>query len=405
MPTSTRGSRSTRRSHRRRTRSSSPPISNDIEYIAKGSYGCVIRPALPNRRDPDEPWKQYPKNVTKLFFHKSNLNKSVKNSNHIYNLFENAGHRTHTYKHKYYASNIPNTIRRKCEKIPRNSKLYPLRLPDLGRDFYDIRKTYKTYRSIHVRTILDQILKVMKQIQILVHKDLIHGDVRETNLMISNDGIITLIDFDYLYPSAEFFEVAHHGFYSHPPETFLYEKIKFFLNASPEDVEREFNSYEMNKRMEKYIRHHAAFTYGAKINRNVTMDSLRSALCDSIFYFTTMFDVEDTNKNIQAELRTKLLPVFDGYGFAFTILEFIAYTYPSAVEPVQTPELDAALASRLTHDGEPYTPAEITAIRETLHKLVFEVLAPMADLRIQRRIPIDEAVHRVEVLLADFIKP
>lgn len=388
--------------HSRRRPRTPPPIPNDLEYVAKGSYGCVIRPALPNRRTNDDPWKQYPNSVTKLFFHKSNLTKSVKNSKNIYNLFKNAGHRAHTYKHKYYASNIPKNIRRSCEKIPRNSKLYPLRLPDLGSDIYDIKKTYKSYRSVYVRSILAQILKVMKQIQVLVHKDMIHGDVRETNIMISNDGTITLIDFDYLYPSAEFFEIAHHGFYCHPPESFLYNKIKFFLTASPEEVEREFNTYEMRKRMEKYVRHHSTFIYGPKIDRIVTMDSLHSALRTSLFYFTTKFDVEDTNKNLQTELRKELLPVFDGYGFAFTILDFLAYTYPSVIEPIQKPEFDAVLASRLTHDGEPYSAVEIKTIRETLHKLVFEVLAPMADLQIQRRIPIDEAVHRVELLLAEF---
>ena len=208
---------------------------------------------------------------------KSNLQKSIKNYESIYNLLGNSGHRARTYKHKYYGSNIPTNIRRSCKKISRDSKLYPLRLRDLGRDLYNISETYKSYRSIYVGTILDQILKVMKQLHILAHKGLIHGDVRETNLMIS-DGIITLIDFDFLYPVDEFFEIAHHGFYCHPPESFIYEKIKFFLNASPDEVERELNLPETKERMEKYVKHHSNFVYADTIERIVTMDTLKSAI-------------------------------------------------------------------------------------------------------------------------------
>jgi thiamine kinase-like enzyme len=375
-----------------------PPIPNDLEYVAKGSYGCVVRPALPNRRN--DTWVHYPNQVTKLYFHKSNLRKSIKNSKYIHNLLGNSGHRSYTYKHKYYASNIPNNIRRRCKKISSRSTLYPLRLPDLGNDFYDIPKTYTSYRSIYVGTILDQIFKVMKQIQTLSYKKQIHGDIRETNLMISKKGILTLIDFDYLYPYAEFFEEANFGFYCHPPETFIYEKFKFLLQAEPAELEYFFSSIQ--KRMEKYVKHHSTFIYLKPLHQVLTLEGLQSAIRDTITYYSTRLDPSDTSAQLQAALRDDLLPVFDGYGFAFTILNFIAYVYPSVLEPVQKPEFDSVLARRLTNHGDAYTPAEITAIRETLHRLAFDVLLPMSDLRIQYRIPIDSAVEHAHTIISSF---
>ena len=80
---------------------SPPPIPHNLAYVAKGSYGCVIKPALPNRADNSEQWTQYPKYVTKLFFHKNDMKKASKNSKRVYNLLgRNKGHKTHKYNHK-----------------------------------------------------------------------------------------------------------------------------------------------------------------------------------------------------------------------------------------------------------------------------------------------------------------
>ena len=112
--------------------------------------------------------------------------------------------------------------------------------------------------------------------------------------------------------------------------------------------------------------------------------------------------MDDSNEELQKELRTTLLPSYDGYGFAFTMLEFIGFVYPTTVIRAQEPRFDASLARRITNKGTPYTAAQITAIRETMHRFVFEVLKPMADLRIRRRMNIHTAVERTQVIIKEF---
>jgi serine/threonine protein kinase len=387
---------------------SPPPIPSDLSYVAKGSYGCVLRPALPNYSTDAKSWIQYPKHVTKLFFDKNNMKKAYKNSKKIYNLLgHNKGHKTYKYKHKYRSSNIPNNIRTRCSKIRKNVSLHPLHMRNLGNDFFGIEygKKYMKYRSIYVGIILDQMLKVMKQIQILVSNGLIHGDVRETNITIHPEsGVITLIDFDFLNSVEKYFETTKLGFYCHPLETLLYKDCKEFLNASQPEVDALLDSHKLDIELTKYAKHHSAFRFAEPrfLNRNASKAELKAALKDSIFYFTTQFDVDESSAVLKKELRNALLPSYDGYGFAFTMLDFIGFVYPSTTIRVQDPRFDTGLKSRINDKGDPYTDAEITHIRTALHRLVFEVFEPMAELRFQRRMDIHTAVERAEAIIDSF---
>ena len=385
-----------------------PPIPPNLSYVAKGSYGCVIKPALPNRANNSESWTQYPNSVTKLFFDKDDMKKAYTNSQTVYNLLgRNNGHKTQKYRHKYRSSNIPNNVRTRCKKIGNNVKLYPLRMKNLGNDFWGLERDdkYKKYRTIYVGTFLDQILKVMKQIQILVHRGMIHGDVRETNLMIHPEtGIITLIDFDLLYPVDEYFDEMSLGFYCHTPETLLYADFKNFLNASDAEIDTMLESRSIDSKLEKYAKHHSAFQFAKSkyLNRKAGKSALKSVLKNASFYFTTRMDPDDSKSELQKELRKLLLPSYDGYGLAFTLLEFLTFVYPTSTNRVQEARFSATLKSRISNKGTPYTDDQITQIRTSLHRLVFEVLEPMAELRIQRRMDIDSAVERMEAIVKEF---
>lgn len=380
--------------------SSEAPISNDLEFVAKGAYGCIIKPALPNIRNNE--WQLYPKNVTKLFFEKDDMKKAYNDSKAMYKLLgRNKGHKTHKYKYNYRASNLPNAVRTRCKKIRSGSrtKLYPLRMPNLGLDVWNIESKYKKYRNIYVGTILDQILKVMKQIETLSTKGLIHGDVRETNIMIHPDtGVITLIDFDLLYPSDIFYSKTHLGFYCHPPETFLYKNIMFFMEATPAERDAEYESKEFHERLETYANHHSNFVFGKAeyLDRPVSMDDIKSALNDSIAYMKTL-GVHD-----RADLRKLLLPNFDGYGFAFTLLEFLAYVYPSTLVRIQHDRYDSVLKDRIKDGSHKYKSREISIIRKTIHALVYDVLIHMVDLRLEHRLDIHQAVERAQSIIEEF---
>jgi hypothetical protein len=388
--------------------SPSPPIPPNLAYVAKGSYGCVIKPALPNRADNSEPWMQYPTHVTKLFFDKKYMYKANTNSKRVYNLLgHNKGHKTHKYKHKYRSSNIPNNIRTRCAKIGKNVPLYPLMMPNLGNDFWGLGKDmkYKKYRSISVTIILEQILKIMKEIQILVNNNLIHGDIRETNLLIHPEtGTMTIIDFDLLYPSNVYYDKVHLGFYCNPPEVLLYTKFKKFMNAPPADLNVLLDRHEIDSQLDKYEKRHTAFRFAQPqyLDRKASKSDIKSALKDSIFYFASHLDSEDSGLSLQKELRAALLPSYDGYGFAFTMLEFLGFVYPTTTIRVRQSRLDASLATRISNEGEPYTDTQIATISQTIHRLVFEVLEPMVDLRIRRRMGIHDAVERVQSIIKEF---
>lgn len=382
----------------------------DISFVAKGSFGCVVQPALPNRAERDRGWTRYPKNVTKLFFTRKNMKKAYNDSKHMYELLgHNKGHKTYKYKHSFMASNISRRVFEKCKKLKPDAPLYPLRMRNLGYDIWSIPRHYKEFRSINVGTVLDQIVKVMKQIKKLVGRRLIHGDVRETNIMVNpKGGDITVIDFDLLNPIETFFEKAHLGFYCHPPEALLYKDIKSLLEATKSGDERTINTIlnfrDTSERMDKYVEHHSEFEFAgpANLNRTVSRAELVLDLKHSLRFYATHVDGSVSKHFIRKAMRETMLQSFDGYGLAFSLLQFITHVYPPVTRPIQKDEYDESLKSRLSNGGRPYSSKQIRTIRTTLHKLVFEVLEPMISLRIQDRMMITDALEATRALVKEF---
>jgi hypothetical protein len=381
-----------------------------LSFVAKGAYGCVVKPALPNREDGKRKWMTYPKNVTKLFFTRKNMKKAYEDSKNMYKLLgHNKGHKTYKYKHTYESSDIPKSVFDKCKKLRKGEPLYPLRLRNLGYDIWNIPKHYKEYRTVPVSVILDQIVKVMTQIQRLVSKHMIHGDVRETNIMVHpKSGDITLIDFDMLYPSDTFYTKAHLGFYCHPPETFLYNHFKQLLQATKDGDDRLvnaiFESEDMLERITKYVEHHSEFEIARSdsLHRSLSVSDLITHLKNSLRFYVTYLDPSFSKEFLQTALRETLLPSFDGYGLAFSLLEFIAHVYPSVTKRVQKDIYTEALKSRLRNGRRSYSDSQIGAIRTTLHELVFEVLEPMVNLEVEGRMMISDALATTTKIVNKF---
>lgn len=383
----------------------------DVSFVAKGAYGCVIKPALPNRSNGERKWTAYPKNVTKLFFTRKNMKKAYNDSRRMYEVLgHNKGHKTYKYKHNYNASNLPTNVIEKCKQIKTDEPLYPLRMRNLGYDIWSIPRHYKEYRTIYVGDILDQIVKVMKQIQKLVSRRLIHGDVRETNIMVDPiHGDITLIDFDLLHSVDTFFTKAHLGFYCHPPETLLYNRFKELLQATKDGDERTIHaileSKDVGERIAKYVEHHDKFEFARSesLNRIFSKSDLITALKQDLRFYATHFDPSRLSaSSLQAALRETLLPSFDGYGLAFSLLQFIAYVYPSVIQRIQKDKYDEALKSRISNGRKSYNNKQIRTIRTTLHRLVFEVLEPMISLHINERMMISTALEATRAIVKEF---
>jgi hypothetical protein len=181
----------------------------------------------------------------------------------------------------------------------------------------------------------------------------------------------------------------------------LYKDFKYFLNATSAEIDTKLE--RLDSKLEKYSKHHSTFQFAKYkyLHRKAGKTQLKSVLKDSIFYFTTRMEPDDSNSELQKALRNLLLPSYDGYGLAFTLLEFLTFVYPSVTNRVQEARFNAVLKSRISNRGTPYTDEQITQIRNSLNSLV-EVLEPMADLRVKRRMNIHTAVERMEVIVKEF---
>lgn len=338
------------------------------------------------------------------------MKKAYNDSRHMYELLgHNKGHKTYKYKHTFTTSNLPSNVVEKCKKLRRESPLYPLRLRDLGYDIWSVPRHYKLYRTIPVGTFLDQILKLMTQIQRLIGRRMIHGDVRETNLMVNpSSGDMTMIDFDLLNRVDTFFETAYLGFYCHPPETFLYQHFKSLLEATRDRnegaVDAIFASEDISKRMDKYVELHSELKIAdpKSLHRSFSKADLIASLKDTLGLYAAHLDPSASNTFLQAALRETLLPSFDGYGLAFSLLDFLAHVYPSVLLRVQKSKYDAILQSRISNNHSPYSKKQIRTIRTSLHTLVFDVLGPMTSLRIQDRMNVETAVNETRAIVAEF---
>ncbi len=387
-----------------------PPITS--EYLASGTEGCIVGPALPNLSENGSRWEEYPDNVTKLYKNDENYEKAQTNTQKIVNLLHNNSHRAQPYRYKgYMGSNIKNSMRNSCE-LNQNMPLLPLRMKNLGVsiEHLSINKndSLTKVKSIPFGIIIDNIYRIYKQIELLFNNGYIHGDVRHTNVMIHpTTGKITLIDFGWLYPIDEFFIRYKHalGFYSNPPESLLYSymvdkerhlsyKYLSWIIASQtteESIRHIIPNHfiEGNKLpVRKLITNYLSTSRGAKNIINIA--DLQAALINAALYFKSKIAVVNP-RNYDAEYKqyyTLMAPSFDLYGLSFTIHMLIQSVYDS---------LDT-----ITKGGTPYTEEERALIRNTIEELVRGVIKPGMDLDITKRIHIKEACARLEPIVTSY---
>lgn len=391
-----------------------PPITST--YIASGTEGCITSPALPNLSENGSRWEEYPDYVTKLFKNSEQFDKALTNSQKITALLHNNSHAVYPYRYKdYKGTNIKTSIPGRgkstielCELDPSDS-LMPLRMKNLGVSIADLTinkgGSLDKAKSIPFVTVLDNINRVYRQIRTLFKNGYIHGDVRQTNIMLDpNTGKITLIDFGWLYPINEFFEnyMDALGFYSNPPESLLY---CFMEDKKYRPMFRYLSWIVGSKTTEESIRdiipnhfsegislpaRRAITTYlnNSSVSKNtINIADLQAALINAALYFKSKIAVANP-RNYDDEFKqyySLMVPSFDLYGLSFTIHMLIQSVYAS---------LDT-----ITKGGSPYSGEEITLIRSTIEELVRDVIKPGMDLDITKRITILQACDRLDLIM------
>jgi thiamine kinase-like enzyme len=378
------------------------PVINS-QYIKAGTFGCAIKPALPNRINTDE-WVYFPENITKVFYKEEDAEKAYKISDTLYKKFRNSGHKAYKYEYKNFkGSNLPENTRKKC-RVHTNEPLYPLRMPNLGYDMEKPEKHKEDYINLPVDKILEQILKLMTQVYQIYQSDHIHGDIRETNVMIHPvTGSMTLIDFDWYFPTDLFFDNYHEylGFYNNPPEAILGKYITRIKDSR--DIDVTIRSI-LNKRalnvVNTYIKFHQ-FKYQNTplINDHITYDRIEEILNQSYIYFITNFSRNVvTLPQMYHAYCNMMRPSFDSFGLAFTLLNFLYSVYKPVFEMKGYLELQSVLSKK----NVSYSRGEIVFIYDMLTECIQTILKPMSSYEIWNRMPISVAVEKMNAFYNRF---
>lgn len=434
-----------------------PPISNVTNVVGKGTYGFILKPALSNRRL-NGSVEEYPDEVTKAYFNQNSLNGAIKTGTKIYSLTGNEGHKLIPYKQPYRVSNMPASIITKLKtedfgktdiaKIYGRSSMPIAHMKNLGIDmkYTSLTAHVAALRKIPTGLLLEQVLKVMKQVKIFIDNKFIHGDIRPANMMINPDtGIITIIDFDLFEEIPEFMK-NNVAFYNRPPENYIHdffrdpysltvfeniEKVKYIksINDLVKYVDNSIPS--THKSLIEYIQTVKDLTLNdlSGVNFIKVMPYLRDLLSSNEVRFLDCIKVHDTIKNkyrngdynlahyihfnnnhiyltdkltrekllnilltncryfidkyiigagldidtiTEDQIKTKwnemIVPYFDGFGLAVSLLELLAVTK--------------------------YDDAHIDNLRDN-------VLMKMAAWKLEDRIDIVEAIKRTEAIIAE----
>ena len=345
------------------------------EYVAKGGFGCVVKPALANVINGAK--VRFKRTVSKIFKSQKSYTDAVEASGKAFNIMgKDPGHKVTTYKRTFMGSNLKKATRKGC-RILGHKPIYPIRMNDLGKDISKIEDYYKQLRDVPFVTIFKGIVKIFHQVKRAHDAGYIHGDIRQTNVMvIPETGRLTLIDFDWFLPKDEFLEDYKEklGFYNNPPEVFLY-----WYNRTPQ-----IGTYALNSKMQDYV----TYTNEARVTP-ISLAELSAANVANYDYFFT-----PTVKALHATERWKLLQkllfkTFDSYGLGFTIQRLIRYLYPGKLD------------GRITNRGVPYSDAELAIIEDIVLNLN-GLLDKMVQLKVEGRIVIKDAYSMIKELLNEY---
>lgn len=367
------------------------PINPKTKYLGKGSFGCVVQPALPNVNESGQ-WTQYPQNVSKIFRSKNEYNLAMTRTRKAHNIMgKNKGHRLNTYKHKYTtANNLPNNVRKNC-KFEIGEPIHVSKLPYLGISVWDAKDNIPLLQTIPFSKLVQQIQKLFTQVQSLQKANYIHGDIRQQNVMIDpKTGDMTIIDFDWLLPYEEFMNSYPPGFYSNPPESLLFSELQTEVDAST-DISREIDTYYMNlvgnsdrrTLAKQFINYYTQLDISAKMGI-LRLEDLKPVFRDTLmFYQDTYRDLLDKPRSAVADQF--LAKTFDSYGLGFTLYQLLNYLYPGQnVQDIYT--------RMKTVKGEEGARIAILVYR------IKEICVSMAHCKMRERITIDEAIRKLNAI-------
>jgi serine/threonine protein kinase len=404
--------------------------------VASGSFGTVISPAFPNTINGEV--TEFPSNVTKMFYKKTYLDKSLKNAKTISEVMNspfpnpaNHGHVIHPYTTKYKFQNLPVKLRHSIEKEIKDvppaltNNLHLARMPNLGIDIFALHDvpeaTITQLRNVPFYQLYYQFFKLFAQTHSLSKHGLIHYDIRDTNVMIKPDtGEINIIDFDFMNTVDEFDKDLKRGFivrYQHPPECLMYTNYQLVENLGEKLDLRKFIESDSESRDTKLY-------YSRK-----RIGVLKTYQTDLLKYFDVVYKnyginnvddlnvlINEANVNNVEYLRSKIksgetdvfknhvLKTIDNYGLSLTLLQMLGLLYPNVLQYAKDVELlimrgeytesvrDGFIGLvkteltelKITNNGTPYTDKQLNTISRALLDLSYSLtMASSFELRMR----------------------
>jgi serine/threonine protein kinase len=248
---------------------------------------------------------------------------------------------------------VPLATREELSKRVGRDEIFGLRMPHKGVSVKHLieKGIIGSLRAVPIQIIMDQVCKLIHQIKHLVASGYIHGDIRDTNILVDpGTGIFTIIDFDWFDPKATFFSeyFGNFGFYSNPPETLLAPHGVIMKGTYIKQFTTFFVDHPMIRDIERHNHDNGAY--------------LRSVSGSFIM-----------NKN--PKMWNKTLDTFDSFGLAWTLLTLFRHLYPGSLDN-NIAALKAALATK-------YGSAELDA--HTINAMVQTVLLPMGNFNLKDR--------------------
>ena len=383
----------------------SPPI----KVLGKGSYGCVIEPAMPNK-NMDGTERQFPGEVTKLFYDSNSYQKALENVGHLPLLGPNAVYPIEKYKRQIHARNLTNHARINCGfQLDNENMLYGVHMPNLGLSveglINDIKSVQKL-RQLPYKTLFGQILKLMNQVSRLLKSGYVHGDIRESNVLIHPEhGTMSIIDFDWLMPWDDFKETYPGSFYSGPPESVLMRKYAIFEN-SQNTVGKYYEV--MRKSISAWLAPYNILLMKLSPPTANIWGSTRKPgiILDTTYAHVQKYRASVNRRNAQgaqgaydaynaydAYLK-RLYNTFDSYGLALSIIILLDILYPGAVSDLNHTNDNIRKVARMYYRPGVATDRERAEFIILLRK-VNDILYGMFDIYSDRRLHIDDAIKEM----------
>lgn len=299
----------------------------DPRYVAHGSYGCVVNPAYPNINDTGK-IVEFPNQISKIFKSKRNYDKSMSTAQKVYEFTNAPEHKQYAYRRTFKIRNISPPLRMACglNEKHEDENIYVMRQKNLGISIHQLKyrpDIINELRRVPLRTILASIIKTANHIQKWRMEGYIHGDIRETNVVIDLHGNISIIDIDLFETAPRFMYTYKHSYYSNPPETIAIDDLDIRKNYYLAGIK--LHPIDKDGYAKNYNKH---WRFG--VNDKISNDDIFKIVTNNVNNTLKREAINigfKNNKEYRAYIYGRLAMEYDTWGYAQSIRELLFVLY------------------------------------------------------------------------------